>query len=72
MNYIILNLNLVFVTFYESSKFEEKLSDLEFRANSDVFFKVTWAEKFNEDFPLKYFVEQCTVIDSDNPSYRLL
>lgn len=58
------------VSFYENALFQNELTALTFGQGTEVFFQVTWAESFSDDFPLNYFVEKCTVSDQDSTDSR--
>jgi len=53
------------VDFYQSAMYETELTSLTFGQGTEVFFMVTWTETFSDEFPVKYFVEDCTVVDQD-------
>ena len=53
------------VDFYKDASFTTLLDDLSVEPGFRTHFAVQWEEEFEENFPVQFFVDHCTVTDQE-------
>ena len=53
------------VDFYKDASFTTFLDDLSVEPGFRTNFAVQWEEEFQENFPVQFFVDHCTVTDQE-------